>query len=58
MDMDIILVFNNKESISVVPSELLRTGEQQLIHRAIELELTSISHCINVLQLREIKHHF
>ena len=39
MEMNIILEFNNKESVSDVLSELLRDGAQHLIHQAVELEL-------------------
>ena len=35
-----ILAFNNKESIPDVLNALLREGAQQLIHRAVESELS------------------
>ena len=34
-----ILEFNNKESVSDVLNELLRSGAQKLIHNAVEAEL-------------------
>jgi putative transposase len=40
MDKDSILAFNNKESVPDVLSELLREGAQQLIHQAVESELS------------------
>ena len=35
-----ILEFNNKENVSDVLNELLRDGAQQLIHQAVESELS------------------
>ena len=35
-----ILEFNNKESVSDVLNELLRNGAKQLIHQAVEAELS------------------
>ena len=40
MDKNSILAFNNKESVPDVLSELLREGAQQLIHQAVESELS------------------
>ena len=40
MDKNSILAFNNKESVPDVLSELLREGAQQLIHPAVESELS------------------
>ena len=40
MDKNSILAFNNKESIPDVLNALLREGAQQLIHRAVESELS------------------
>jgi putative transposase len=40
MDENSILGFNNKESVPDVLSELLREGAQQLIHQAVESELS------------------
>jgi len=40
MDKSSILEFNNKESVSDVLNELLRDGAQQLIHQAVEAELS------------------
>ena len=40
MDKDSILAFNNKESVIYVLRELLREGAQQLIHQAVESELS------------------
>jgi len=39
MDKNSILEFNNKESVSDVLNELLRSGAQKLIHNAVEAEL-------------------
>ena len=39
MDKNSILAFNNKESVSDVLNELLRSGAQKLIHNAVEAEL-------------------
>ena len=39
MDNNSILEFNNKESVSDVLNELLRSGAQKLIHNAVEVEL-------------------
>ena len=39
MDRNSILEFNNKESVSDVLNELLRSGAQKLIHNAVEAEL-------------------
>ena len=39
MDKNSILEFNNKESVSDVLNELLRSGAQELIHNAVEAEL-------------------
>ncbi len=39
MDKNSILEFNNKESVSDVLNELLRTRAQKLIHNAVEAEL-------------------
>jgi putative transposase len=40
MDKNSILAFNNKESVPDVLNALLREGAQQLIHRAVESELS------------------
>ena len=40
MGKNSILEFNNKESVSDVLRELLRDGAQQLIHQAVEAELS------------------
>ena len=40
MDKNSILEFNNKESVSDVLNELWRDGAQQLIHQAVEVELS------------------
>lgn len=40
MGKNSILAFNNKESVPDVLSELLRTGAHQLIHQAVESELS------------------
>ena len=40
MEKNSILEFNNKESVSDVLNELLRNGAQQLIHQAVEAELS------------------
>ena len=40
MENKSILEFNNKESVSDVLRELLRDGVQQLIHQAVEAELS------------------
>ena len=40
MEKNSILEFNNKESVSDVLNELLRDGAQQLIHQAVETELS------------------
>jgi len=40
MERGSILEFNNKESVSDVLNELLRGGAQQLIHQAVETELS------------------
>ena len=40
MDKNNSLEFNNKESVSDVLNELLRDGAQQLIHQAVETELS------------------
>ena len=40
MDKNSIFEFNNKESVSDVLNELLRDGAQQLIHQAVEAELS------------------
>jgi histone H3/H4 len=37
MDKNSILEFNNKESVSDVLNELLRSGAQKLIHNAVEV---------------------
>ena len=39
MNKNSILEFNNKESVSDVLNELLRSGAQKLIHNAVEAEL-------------------
>ncbi len=39
MDKNSILAFNNKESVSDVLNELLKSGAQKLIHNAVEAEL-------------------
>ena len=39
MDKNSILEFNNKESVSDVLNELLRSGAQKLIHNPVEAEL-------------------
>ena len=39
MDKNSILEFNNKESVSDVLNELLRSGAQKLIHNAVEAEM-------------------
>ncbi|MBC8260068.1 MAG: hypothetical protein H8E38_13720 [SAR324 cluster bacterium] len=39
MDKNSILAFNNKESVSDVLNELLKSGAQKLIHNAVETEL-------------------
>ena len=40
MEKNSILEFNNKKSVSDVLNELLRDGAQQLIHQAVEAELS------------------
>ena len=40
MENNSILAFNNKESVPDVLSELLREGAQQLIHQALDSELS------------------
>ena len=40
MEKNSISEFNNKESVSDVLNELLRNGAQQLIHQAVEAELS------------------
>ena len=40
MDKNCTLEFNNKDSVSDEMSELLRNGAQQLIHQAVESELS------------------
>ena len=42
-----ILEFNKKEKFSDVLNELLRDGAQQLIHQAVEAELSEYCHRIN-----------
>jgi putative transposase len=39
MERNSILEFNNKENVSDVLNELLRSGAQKLIHNAVEAEL-------------------
>ncbi len=54
MDKNSILEFNNKESVSDVLNELLRSGAQKLIHNAVEAEFGvhySSSICIYFFKL-------
>ena len=43
MDKNSILEFNNKESVSDVLNELLRSGAQKLIYNKVEAELREFS---------------
>jgi hypothetical protein len=51
MEENSILEFNNKESVPDVLSELLREGAQQLIHQAVEAELSEYISCSGSVEI-------